>query len=326
MSYPPVSIVVAAYNSQDTIGACIESLLDLDYPEKEIIVVDDGSTDKTAEIAKGYPIKLVSQSKKGASAARNRGLENSNHDIVAYTDSDAEVTRDWLKKLVANFSEDEIGAVTGRTVFAVDKHCTSYIRSLDIDERNARRGKCTALANGPNCAFRKDLLKKVGGFDPSWYHAEDTEVSYRILKEGYKIVYEPEAVVHHTPENDWRDFLRKRYRDAKAFTRMLWFHTSRAFFRDDFVTPNMKVQPFLFALIISSPPLFYFLHISSLFWILFLALGVAMNIPFSYRVSKKSGRASFFVKALLLTTARGFCWGFGLAVGGIKNLRNIYPT
>jgi cellulose synthase/poly-beta-1,6-N-acetylglucosamine synthase-like glycosyltransferase len=325
--YPPVSIIVAAYNAQATIADCVESLLNLDYPEKEIIIVNDGSTDETEEIVKGYSVELISQAKRGASAARNNGLRRAKNEIVAYTDSDCEVSKGWLRNIVKHFKDPEIGAVTGRTVFATNGRCTSYVRSLDIEERNNRRRRYTSLANGPNSAFRRDLLLKIGGFDPKWYHAEDTEVSYKIWKEGYKIAYEPSAVVDHVPEGNWTDFLRKRYRDAKAFTRMLYFHPFQAWVKDDFVTPNMKVQPPLFAMVTFLPALMLSLYLLGypvrllLFsWLSFIALGIVLNLPFSYRVYKKSNKASFFMRALLLLIGRGFCWGLGLVVGGFQNL------
>ena len=322
--YPPVSIVVAAYNAEKTIGKCIESLLNIDYPDKEIIIVNDGSTDNTEKIIRKYPVKLITQPNEGASAARNNGLKNAKNEIIAYTDSDCEVSKDWLEKIIK--FEKDVGGVTGKTIFRTDDTCTSYVRSLDIEERNARRGRYTSLANGPNSVFRRDLLLKVGGFNPGWFHAEDTEVSYKIWNEKYKIAYEPSAIVYHTPENNWQDFIKKRYRDAKAFTRMFYFHPSRAFVKDDFVTSNMKIQPPLFAMIIFLPalmlPLYfldYLFRLLLFFWLFFMALGVVLNIPFSYRVYKKSNGV-FFIGALLLLIGRGFSWGLGLVVGGFQNL------
>lgn len=326
--YPPVSIVVAAYNAEKTIEKCIESLLNTDYPDKEVIIVDDGSTDNTKKIIEKYPVRLTTQPNKGASAARNNGLKNAKNEIVAYTDSDCEVSKDWLKNIIKHFKDLEVGAVTGRTVFATDERCASYVRSLDIEERNNRRREYTSLANGPNSAFRRDLLLKIGGFDPKWYHAEDTEVSYNIWKEGYTIAYEPSAVVNHVPEGDWIDFLRKRYRDAKAFTRMFYFHPSQAFVKDDFVTPSMRLQPPLFAVIIFLPVLMlslYFLGYATrsliFFWLFLVLLGIVLNVPFSYRIYKRSNRAMFFIRSLLLLVGRGFCWGLGLVVGGFQNLK-----
>jgi cellulose synthase/poly-beta-1,6-N-acetylglucosamine synthase-like glycosyltransferase len=322
--YPPASIVVAAYNAEETIASCIESLLNTEYPEKEIIIVNDGSTDKTEEIIRKYPVELISQPKLGASAARNAGLKKARHEIVAYTDSDCRVSRYWLKNLVRPFADDEVGAVTGKIIFETDESCTSIIRSLDIEERNRRRKKYTRLANGPNSAFRKQLLLRIGGFNPKWYHAEDTEVSYKIWREGYKIVYEPKAEVKHIPESDWRTFLKKRFRDAKAFTRMLYFHTFQASIKDDFVTLPMKIQPPLFAVIgilsiivllglVATIPVF-----AVYLWLLALLFGIALNLPFSYRVYKRSGKPSYLLKALALTTLRGFFWAAGLIIGAIE--------
>jgi|Deesub1362A_J573_1020465.scaffolds.fasta_scaffold00105_68 cellulose synthase/poly-beta-1,6-N-acetylglucosamine synthase-like glycosyltransferase len=322
--YPAVSIVVAAYNAQETIGDCIQSLLSVDYPNKEIIIVNDGSKDDTEKIARRYPVKLISQPNMGASSARNTGLREAKYGIVAYTDSDCKVAKDWLKKLVKHFSDPKVGAVTGKTIFETNETCTSYVRSLDIEERNQKRGRYTRLANGPNSAFRREVLRMVGGFNPKWFHAEDTEVSYEIWKADYRIEYEPEAIVFHSPESNWKNFLRKRFRDAKAFTRMLYFYPMQASVKDDFVTTSMKLQPPLFLAItilavialigsfISLPTKLIYL------WALLLVVGLAINMPFSIKVWKKSSKASFLPKALLLTTARGFCWAAGLIVGALE--------
>src|SRR3990172_1618854 len=206
-----VSIVVPAYNAERTIGPLLDSLMSLHYPEYEVIIVNDGSKDRTREIVEQYPVRLINQTNRGASAARDAGLRAASGEIVAYVDSDVAVTPEWLEHLFEPFSDQAIAATTGRTVFLRNEKCASWMRSMDIERRNAHRKKYTRLANGPNSAFRRDILLKVGGFDPRWYHAEDTEVSYRIWGLGHRIQYVPEAVVHHVAEEDWRIYLRKRY-------------------------------------------------------------------------------------------------------------------
>lgn len=326
MSTLKVSVVVAAFNAEETIEPLVQSLLNLDYPDYEVIVVNDGSTDNTREILQKYPVTLIDQENQGASAARNRGLMEASGEIVAYTDSDTVVDRGWLKELVKHFEDRRVGAVTGKIVFGRDDHCTSWVRSLDFELRNARRGPLTRLANGPNSVFRRGLLLEVGGFNPRWFHAEDTEVSYKIWNKGYKIIYEPDAVVYHAPESEWVDFLRKRYRDAKGFTRVLYSHTRSAAIKDDFVTLGMKIQPLLFAVLLLSSPLIALsflvpsLEVFPLIWIILFSFGVLLNLPFSLEVASRSGRGGFLFKCLTLTLARGFCWGLGLVIGLLKNI------
>jgi cellulose synthase/poly-beta-1,6-N-acetylglucosamine synthase-like glycosyltransferase len=325
MDKPPVSVGIAAYNAETTIRPLLDSLLELEYPEYEVVIVDDGSVDETAAIIEAYtgddsPIRLIEQTNQGASAARNQAFEAANHDIVAYTDSDTRVDPDWLHELVAPFADPEVGATTGQTIFETNETCTSWVRSVDIAVRNSRRNETTRLANGPNCAFRRDLLDEIGGFNPDWFHAEDTAVSYEVYAHGYEIRYVPDAKVYHVPEDDWRDYLSKRYRDAKAFTRVLFTHPADAAVEDDFVPATWKLQPPLFAVLVFGLPLL--LLLGPLGLVLsggLLATGIALNVPFALRVGWRARRPRFVMDTLALTTARGLFWGLGLVVGGITN-------
>ncbi len=326
VSFPKVSVVIPAYNAEKTIGPLLDSLLAMDYPEYEVIVVNDGSKDGTKEIVQRYPVRLIDQRNRGASAARDAGLRAAEGEIVAYADSDVKVERGWLKNLVKPFEDPDVAATTGQTIFLRNEKCTSWIRSLDIERRNARRGEYTRLANGPNSAFRRSVLIEVGGFDPQWYHAEDTEVSYRIWQQGYRIRYVPEAIVHHTPEEYWQDFLRKRYRDAKAFTRMLVKYPRSAILRDDFVETGMKIQPPLFlviillaitsAILVATPLAIYAL--GGMAFLLMVA--ILLNLPEAAAVFVASRRLGFFFKGLALGMLRGFAWGFGLGIGGLRQV------
>jgi len=321
-----VSIVVPTYNAEDTIGPLLDSLLKLDYPEYDIIIVNDGSKDRTREIVERYPVRLINQPNRGASAARDAGLRTASGEIVAYVDSDVAVTPDWLKRLIGPFTDPTIAATTGRTVFLRNEKCASWMRSMDIERRNAHRKTYTRLANGPNAAFRREILLEVGGFNPRWYHAEDTEVSYRIWKLGHRIQYVPEAVVHHVPEEDWRTYLRKRYRDAKAFTRMLGKYTRSAMLEDDFVSLDMKVLPPVFLAILVVAVLAVILLPTPWVTLPLLVLGFLMVLallfilPEAVAVARASKRVRFFFQGLALCVLRGFAWGLGLGVGGLRQV------
>lgn len=324
---PKVTIVVPTYNAERTIGPLLDSLLKLDYPDYEVVVVNDGSRDRTKALVEQYPVRIIDQPNRGASAARDAGLRAASGEIVAYVDSDVTVEPDWLRKLVAPFADSSlVGGTTGRTVFLRNETCSSWMRSLDIERRNARRKEYTRLANGPNCAFRRNLLLELGGFDPRWYHAEDTEVSYRVWQRGFRIRYVSDAVVHHVPEEDWRDFLRKRYRDAKAFTRMLFHYPKTAILEDDFVETSMKVEPPLFLLLILAAfglPFLLWTPVGVYFlagFLILLAIAVFLNLAGAIVLAKASRSPSFFFKGLVLGMLRGIVWGVGLGVGGVRQV------
>ncbi len=323
---PSVSIVVPAYNAEETIGPLLDSLLALDYPDFEVIVVNDGSEDATGAIVGRFPVGLINQQHRGASAARDAGLRRASGEIVAYVDSDVAAETDWLRHLVEPFTDPRVAATTGCTVFLRNDKCTSWMRSLDIERRNANRKGDTRLANGPNSAFRRSVLLEIGGFNPEWFHAEDTEVSYKIREKGHSIRYVPGAIVHHVPEEDWRDYIRKRYRDAKAFTRILARYPRAAALEDDFVETGMKVQPPLFLAMVLLAISLAFLVITPLalyalitLLLMFLA-GVLLNLRETVSVTVASKRPGFFLKGLALGLSRGFAWGMGLGIGSIQRV------
>ncbi len=115
---PLISVVVPVRNGERTIRDCLASLLRMDYPEtrRELLVVDNGSTDRTAEIIKSFPVRYVSEGCRGIPHARNRGIEASQGAIVAFTDADCVVDAAWLRELVRGFEEEGIGGVEGETV------------------------------------------------------------------------------------------------------------------------------------------------------------------------------------------------------------------
>src|SRR5262249_49773393 len=116
MVWPRVSVVLCSYNGKRYIGESLSALEYLDYPNYEVIVVDDGSTDTTAEIAARHPVRLIRTENRGLSAARNTGLNAATGDIIAYIDDDAFPDRDWLKRLALAFLDAEYVGVGGPNI------------------------------------------------------------------------------------------------------------------------------------------------------------------------------------------------------------------
>ncbi|MDP6870012.1 MAG: glycosyltransferase [Candidatus Poseidoniaceae archaeon] len=222
-----VSITVCVRNGVNWIDGCMESLLAQTYSPIEIIVVDDGSSDGSRQKVESWGnkegITAILQNPLGLSAARMAAVENSNGEWVAITDIDVRPESTWIEQMVlASPSQEgeEVVAVTGRTVFAQANDIISRIRSIEIASKYRSRPRRTTLANGPCSMFKREPLLKIGGFNPDWYHAEDMEVSLKLIKEGGTIVYTQEAVVNHVPETGLFRFLHKRRRDARAHVRI----------------------------------------------------------------------------------------------------------
>ena len=240
MSEPMVSITVCVRDGAHWIQGCLDSLLAQTYATFEILVVNDGSTDDAESVLdpyhdpeglNGVPLRVHHQPQLGLSAGRQWAVEHAVGDWVAITDIDVRPEPDWVANLVAHIrpvDEDErVVAVTGRTVFEQANDLVSRLRSVEIAAKYRARPRRTSLANGPCSMFYKDALLAVGGFDPSWYHAEDMEVSLRLLQAGGTIVYARDALVKHVPETGAAHFLAKRKRDARAHVRIVRHHHKR---------------------------------------------------------------------------------------------------
>jgi len=202
---PRVSVVVCAYDAERTMKSCLESLEKLRYPDFEVIVVNDGSKDRTLEIAESFPFcRVISQANKGLSVARNVGAEQAAGEIVAYTDSDCVVDPDWLTYLVAKMEAAKLQACGGpnfpphednmaaAAVAVSPGGPTHVLLSDDVAEHIA----------GCNMAFRRDTLLRLGGFDPVFRSAgDDIDICWRFQDAGYTIGFAPAAMVWHFRRN-----------------------------------------------------------------------------------------------------------------------------
>jgi glycosyltransferase involved in cell wall biosynthesis len=203
--YPRVSVVVCAYNAERTMDQCLASLAVLNYPDYEVIVVNDGSTDRTLEISERFAFcRIISQPNKGLSVARNVGAEAASGEIVAYTDSDCVADPDWLSYLVAKMAASNLAACGGpnfpppedalvpAVVAVAPGGPTHVLISDEVAEHIA----------GCNMAFAREVLLRLGGFDPIYRAAgDDVDICWRFQDAGYVIGFSPAAVVWHFRRN-----------------------------------------------------------------------------------------------------------------------------
>lgn len=213
--WPKVSVVVCNYNGADTLDETLRSLLVLDYPDYEVVYVDDGSTDKSLEIARQYEsrIRIIAQENKGLSAARNVGAREATGSIVAYTDSDAYADPDWIFHLVRTLESRDAAAVGGPNLTpASDGLTAQYIALCPGNPTVVLKDNVEAdHIAGVNMAFRRDILLGIGGFDPVHRKAgDDVDICWRIEDAGYSLVYSPVAIVWHHRRPSVRRYLRQQ--------------------------------------------------------------------------------------------------------------------
>lgn len=218
---PRVSVVVCSYNGASTLEQCLQSLKELVYPDYEVILVDDGSTDNTPEIAGRFPeVRTIRQQNMGLSAARNVGLHAATGEIVVYTDSDCFVDQDWLGLLVQRLVKSGASAVGGPNLTPDDGWLAGCIAAAPgqpthvlISDEEAEH------IPGCNMAFRIEVLKGIGGFDPIFTKAgDDVDLCWRLIDAGHSITFAPGAFVWHHRRQGPRPYFKQQagYGEAEA--------------------------------------------------------------------------------------------------------------
>ncbi len=196
---PTASIVVCAYNAAATLERCLESLKDLNYPYYEVLVVDDGSTDATAEIAKSAGVRLLSLEHQGLSAARNAGIIAAQHRIVAFLDADAEADHDWLYHLVETITRENAVAVGGQNFPPKPSSALEAALASAPGAPREVRASDDELDQVCGCSMALDKSKLPSApFDPAFTTAgDDVDFSWGLRERGFKLAYAPAAAVFH---------------------------------------------------------------------------------------------------------------------------------
>ncbi len=219
---PKVSVVVSTYNGSRTLNACLESLCKLNYPEYEVLIVDDGSTDATAEIAARFPaFRYIRQPNLGLSAARNTGIEAARGEIVAFTDDDCRADENWLFSLVSDMQRGNFDGMGGHNFLPPeDSWVAAAVMAspggpahVMLTDREAEH------VPGCNMAFYKKALVQIGGFDPVFRKAgDDVDLCWRLLDSGYKLGFSHAGFVWHYRRSTVKAYLRQQagYGEAEA--------------------------------------------------------------------------------------------------------------
>jgi O-antigen biosynthesis protein len=222
---PFVSVIVCSYNGGPTLGSCLDSLGKLNYPEYEVILVDDGSTDDTSYIAAQFPwVRYIHQSNQGLSQARNTGAAAANGEVFAYTDSDCMADPDWLYYLIGTLVSGDYAGVGGPNITPPAKNwiqaCVaaapggpSHVLLTDVVAEHIP---------GCNMAFYRWAFETVGGFDTEYRKAgDDVDFCWRIQQAGWIIAFSPTAIVWHYRRFTLRAFLKQQdgYGEAESLLR-----------------------------------------------------------------------------------------------------------
>lgn len=229
-SPPMISVIVPAYNEEVTIKDCIESLLELDYTPHEIIVVDDGSTDKTLEIARRFQnskVRVTHQENRGKANALNTGILLSRGELVLTVDADTTLDKNSLNLIAYRFkSNNRLGAIAGNVKATVDPgllntiQAAEYTTGINLVRKAQSMLKCVMVVPGPIAALKKEAVERVSFFSDDTF-AEDFDITMKILKAGYDVEYEDKAIAYTSAPKNIEDLMKQRRRWYRGMIQVL---------------------------------------------------------------------------------------------------------
>lgn len=300
---PPVSILVPAYDEARVLDRALHSLLRLDYPRYEVLVVDDGSTDGTLEVARRWEgehgdttVRVVTKANGGKWTALNLGIEASRHPYLLCMDADSRLEPESLRAAMTHFDDPDVGAVAGNVkIENRDRPLTwlqalEYVEGLNLPRRAQSFLAAVNIVPGPMGVFRRSAVEDVGRYAGDTF-AEDADLSLELISAGWKVLYEEEAVAWTQAPRGMVDLLQQRYRWTRGILQAvrkrkelflkpfpdfpLWMSACQLGF-EGFVWPALNVYAHLFFALVL---LFYEAGAVILFWwILMLAMDVVVAL------------------------------------------------
>ena len=216
---PRISVVVCTYNGSRTLRECLDGLKRVEYPDFEVLVVDDGSTDTAGAIARESGFRVISEGHRGLSGARNLGLHAATGEIVAYIDDDAYPDPHWLSYLATSFRLSDHAGIGGPNLpppgdgpiaAAISRAPGNPVHILLSDQEAEHIPGC-------NMAFRRERLLAIGGFDERFHRAgDDVDICWRLQDRGWTLGFAPAAVVWHHRRGSVRAFWRQQFHYGAA--------------------------------------------------------------------------------------------------------------
>ncbi len=312
---PYASVVVPVFNGAASLAGCLDALDNqtVDRGLYEVIVVDDGSLDGSADIAARHGSSVVCQRHQGAASARNTGAQQAKGDILLFTDADCEPAPDWIETMLTRFEDPELVGVKG-AYRTRQSSLVARFSQAEFEEKYDRmkRRPVIDFVDTYSAGYRRDTFRQMGGFDPAIRFVEDQELSFRLAQAGCKLQFEPAAVVYHQhPVSVWPYCLRKA-RFARWKVSVLRSYPLKLV-SDSYTPWTEKVQiillPALACLSLAAAA-------GALEWGLLLipaGLGLLSAVPLGIRAAGQGWKVALV--SPVLTLLRAVALGLGLAWG-----------
>ncbi len=258
---PRVSVIVPAYNEEKVIVKTVKTLLESNYEDLEVVVVNDGSTDKTSDVVRQHfgdnpLVKLIEKPNSGKTYTVNVGVRNASGEIVVILDADTIVTRDAIRLLARHFKDEKVGAVAGnikisnvRNFVTLCQHI-EYVIAINLERRAFDALHAHMVVPGCCGAWRKSAVLEVGSF-PEDNLSEDCAVTLLLQRAGYRVMYDERAIAYTEAPESARGLFKQRVRWVYGIIQCLWKHRDLLFMKEHrmlgFVTiPNSWISTYCF--------------------------------------------------------------------------------
>lgn len=311
---PVISVVIPALNEGRQIARCLEALhkQSLDCRQYEIIVVDDGSDDDTADVAARMGARAIRQQNKGPAAARNRGVDEARGEIILFIDADCIPDEHWVERmsspLLAGAAEGTVGKI-----FSRQTHWVAALIQSELDDRYRRMGnhERVDLLNSGNCGFRRTLLC-CNRFDERFRWIEDAELSFRLARDGHAMIFLEDALVGHSHPESLVAYMRRKFRYASFAPSVLRLYPRKTL-SDSRSSIIRRLQLLLVALAVVSAPAAMISAGIAIFSLACLGSAIACSFRVYLRAASKSVSLGFAAPLFILmgnvAFASGIVWG-----------------
>ncbi|MCB8966623.1 MAG: glycosyltransferase [Ardenticatenaceae bacterium] len=311
-----ISVIIPAHNAAHTITDCLTALQQQTaVPDTyEIIVVDDGSTDNTGELATNAGATVIRQAKSGPAAARNAGIQAANGEITCFTDADCVPAPTWIAAITEPLRQDPDIAASKGTYCTRQREIAARFVQLEYEDKYDRLKAYARITfmDFYSAACRRQVLLDNEGFDERFPNSEDRELSYRLAARGYQMVFQPTALVCHHHSHTIADYFRKKIMNG-YWTAQAVRHFPERTVEDSYTPQVMKIQIGLMALVMATAVSGILLPPLLLLCGLVACAFVATTLPFTAKAWKKDKLVALCAPSLLalraLALGIGYAWG-----------------
>lgn len=312
--FPSVSIVVTVYNAERTINKCLDSIMKLErFNDKlDVVVIDDGSTDNSANLVSKYPVRLIQKKQGGYPSAMNTGIRAAHGEIVVIVDSDIYVARDWLTKILEEFNDPKVGIVSGYVATAPTKKFWAKLAGYELEARYRKlKTKYVDHISSTCTAYRKKLFNDIGFFNELLKRDSDENLAHRAHRKGWKIVFRKDAKCFHTWKGSLKSYFKQQLNDARYAVKII--REAPELLRGKKIQPVSLYVPVVLTFLLFLTPLYFLLSYVWLGPLLFICL-VLYHVPSTIRVLHNH-RDFVMLLFPLAINVRYIAWILGFAKG-----------